>query len=310
MQSSSSSIQSARKQSTGRHAGMVTPPSTRTSDDFKKQHRRKSSKDQSLLERKVRRPSANHKMPGQSLSKGTTAGRPATSTTAAATAACKSVRTAKNEEPAWDMEAFPQFCMTCEKQFLHSQTTLLYCSDRCRLRDQPALSNITSSRFIYNDYMPATNLRTEGPDILPRYSPTPSYPAPHRPASSPNQALESLRSLATALPRVKDSSSPSVPRSRAGSGFWSHASFTAKATVKPGLEPSPPAYIVSQGHGPVFSVKNLGSKTDYFASYSGYMNSRKWDTLTDTNRPLPKKVATAGCGQRSRSIDLITPLGI
>ncbi|CCU81267.1 hypothetical protein BGHDH14_bghG004910000003001 [Blumeria hordei DH14] len=290
MQSSSSSIKSARKHSTGRHAGMATSPSPRISDGLKKQHRRKTSKDQSLSERKVRRPSANHKIHGHSLSKGTTTGRPATSTTAAATAACKSVSTAKNEEPEWDMEAFPQFW--------------------CRQRDQPALSNITSSRFIYNDYMPASNLRTEGPDILPRYSPTPPYPAPHRPASNSNQALESLRSLATALPRVKDSSSLSVPRSRAGSGFWSHASFTTKATVKPGLELSPPAYIVSQGHGSVFSTKNLASKTDYFASYSGYMSSRKLNTLTDTNRPLPKKVATAGCGQRSRSIDLITPLGI
>ncbi|XDG00849.1 hypothetical protein ABKA04_000464 [Annulohypoxylon sp. FPYF3050] len=43
------------------------------------------------------------------------------------------------EEERWfddERESFPQFCMTCEKQFTPQDEKFLYCSEACRERDQ------------------------------------------------------------------------------------------------------------------------------------------------------------------------------
>ncbi|KAF7550787.1 hypothetical protein G7Z17_g5453 [Cylindrodendrum hubeiense] len=44
-----------------------------------------------------------------------------------------------------ERESFPQFCMTCEKQFIPHDDMGLYCSDSCRRIDQTSTSQPASS---------------------------------------------------------------------------------------------------------------------------------------------------------------------
>ncbi|KAG4431977.1 hypothetical protein IFR05_012550 [Cadophora sp. M221] len=144
--------------------------------------------------------------------------------------------------------------MTCEKQFLPANNTFLYCSEACRVHDQapsqPVRSNSYSSSPPLTPYTrqfssyPSTTTYEDGPDIIPRFSPTQSRPRsyfnsdPYPQAqstyqastteystspqtqtqtqytpSSSSTALASLRELATALPKTSKSSRSRDPES-------------------------------------------------------------------------------------------------
>ncbi|KAH8791173.1 hypothetical protein BGZ57DRAFT_752763, partial [Hyaloscypha finlandica] len=208
-------------------------------------------------------------------------------------------------------ESFPQYCMTCEKQFLPANNTYLYCSEPCRLHDQapPQPLRMNSYPASYTPSSPpltpytrqytsgsaaATPSHEEGPDIIPRFSPTQSrprsyfnsdpypqsYQAPAYSASPPqayansgsSTALASLRELATALPRTSSSrrEPESPPKSsassinRTGSGVWNYIPFAGSKAATPTPSATPGnsytngshTYTTSQSYGGGYYATN------------------------------------------------------
>lgn len=208
-------------------------------------------------------------------------------------------------------ESFPQYCMTCEKQFLPANNTYLYCSEGCRLHDQapPQPLRMNSYPASYTPSSPpltpytrqytsgsaaVTPSHEEGPDIIPRFSPTQSrprsyfnsdpypqsYQAPAYSASPPqayansgsSTALASLRELATALPRTGSSrrEPESPPKSsassinRTGSGVWNYIPFAGSKAATPTPSATPGnsytngshTYTTSQSYGGGYYATN------------------------------------------------------
>ncbi|KAK0121723.1 hypothetical protein ONS95_010009 [Cadophora gregata] len=188
--------------------------------------------------------------------------------------------------------------MTCEKQFLPANNTFLYCSEACRVHDQapsqPVRSHSYSSSPPLTPYTrqfssyPSTTTYEDGPDIIPRFSPTQSRPRSYfnsdpypqaqsyQPTSteystSPQQtqyhhsssstALASLRELATALPKISKSSRNRDPESppksnassitRTGSGVWDYIPFASSSkTASPTPNATPGnSYTNTNGGG-------------------------------------------------------------
>ncbi|KUI60773.1 hypothetical protein VP1G_07972 [Cytospora mali] len=74
-----------------------------------------------------------------------------------------------------ERESFPQFCMTCEKQFVPQDEKFLYCSEACRATDQhnAPLSSTTPRSHSHSDrsghYYPFYAAGDPEPrDIIPR----------------------------------------------------------------------------------------------------------------------------------------------
>ncbi|ESZ97158.1 hypothetical protein SBOR_2414 [Sclerotinia borealis F-4128] len=238
-------------------------------------------------------------------------------------------------------ESFPQFCMTCEKQFTPANNTFLYCSDQCRLHDHaptytsrsnlyatapnsPPLTPFMSSGTLYSPEEPR--------DIVPRFSPTQSrprsyfnsspyptdfstsyqtasasLPASHFYTSSQadthsSSALQSLRGLATALPRIhhpqEPESPPTTALARTSSQVWNYMPFTSKTTTPTPLSTPGNSYSNS---GTSYSARR--SREDLYSFGNGqiYISSGGMD------RPLPPRSGPGGYAHRPRSIDLVTP---
>lgn len=239
-------------------------------------------------------------------------------------------------------ESFPQFCMTCEKQFTPANNTFLYCSEDCRLHDQAPTYTSRSNPYATAPSSPpltpfmssaALHFPEEPRDIVPRLSPTQSRPrsyfnsspyptdfssAYHAPSASlpashfynPSQAdthsssaLESLRELATALPRLQPQepeSPPTTTLSRTSSQVWNYMPFTSRTTT-----PTPLATPGNSYSNSGTSYPARRSREDLYASGNG-------QTFTSTggmgmDRPLPPRSGPGGYGHRPRSIDLVTP---
>jgi len=243
------------------------PLSPRTHSEKKHHSRRKSGKDYVVSEKKSTRPAVSRRTTPQHITK------------VAPIWNGRSSHRDRDDDAYGGRdsgESFPQFCMTCEKQFLPANNTFLYCSEACRVHDQapsqPIRSNSYSSSPPLTPYTrqfssyPSTTTYEDGPDIIPRFSPTQSrprsyfnsdpypqiqstYQAPsteystsaqqtqYTPSSS-STALASLRELATALPKTSSRSSrnrdpESPPKStassitRTGSGVWDYIPFTS-----------------------------------------------------------------------------------
>ncbi|CZS99528.1 uncharacterized protein RAG0_07896 [Rhynchosporium agropyri] len=248
-------------------------PRTHTNSEKKHHSRRKSGKDYVVCEKKATRPTPlSRRNTPQHTTRLVSAGR--------------SSHRDRDEDVYGGRdsgESFPQFCMTCEKQFLPASTTL-YCSEACRAHDQassqPIRNNSYSSSPPLSPYTnqfayPSTATYEDGPDIIPRFSPTQSrprsyfnsdpYPQIYQPSAntystSPktgcndhgsSTALASLRELATALPKSSKSGRhsrhdpASPPKStassitRTGSGVWDYMPFTSssKTTHTPSVTP-------------------------------------------------------------------------
>ncbi|KAL2064377.1 hypothetical protein VTL71DRAFT_4871 [Oculimacula yallundae] len=241
-------------------------PRTHTNSEKKHHSRRKSGKDYVVSEKKSTRPAP--------LSRRTTPQHTARLATGRNSHRDRDEDVYAGRDSG---ESFPQFCMTCEKQFLPANNTFLYCSEACRAHDQapsqPIRSNSYSSSPPLTPYAnqfsyPSTTTYEDGPDIIPRFSPTQSrprsyfnsdpYPQSYQPSttyssspqtqyntSSSSTALASLRELATALPKSSKSSSrshknrsndpESPPKSnassitRTGSGVWDYIPFTSSS---------------------------------------------------------------------------------
>ncbi|KAI1502277.1 hypothetical protein F5X99DRAFT_163925 [Biscogniauxia marginata] len=202
------------------------------------------------------------------------------------------------EEERWwedERESFPQFCMTCEKQFVPQDEKILYCSEACRKHDQ-SVSVITSSSssrpsatghdsFSYGGNFPFYSAGNPEPrDIIPRASPSrPSstYFSPPTTPTSANytSAVSALRSLSIRPP------SPPSPTS-ANATIWP---FTRSAAASPSTS---------------YTKTNLYSSTydgGYAASGYGYASAGM-----TSDRPLPSRRPDAY--SRPKSIELVTPV--
>ncbi|OAA78129.1 hypothetical protein LEL_04952 [Akanthomyces lecanii RCEF 1005] len=190
----------------------------------------------------------------------------------------RSSRTPRYESSSED-ESFPQFCMSCEKQFLPASDNFLYCSESCRRSDQSSHSASYSSYSGANDYSLARRQSyygsdSEPKDIIPQASPSrpgsmllatspPATPGTYY-GSKPESALSALRSLTAIHPP-----SPPSPTSSAG-GFWLFGKSTATSPSSSYARP----YMMETSH-----------------TYHG-----------STDRPLPSR------SSRPKSTELVTPI--
>lgn len=235
----------------------------------------------------------------------------------------------------------------------NSLLTLTFCS--CRLHDQAPSHPIRSNSYSssppltpytgqYSSYHSNTTTYEDGPDIIPRFSPTQSRPrsyfnsdpypqhsqsyqvtstysnSPPQTSYTPSgssTALDSLRSLAVALPKTSRRDPESPPKSgassitRTGSGVWDYIPFTSgskTATPTPNATPGNSytngnGYVVSQSYGGGYAGR---SKEDFYGAakiQGAYGNTGGMGM----DRPLPPRTGPSGYGHRPKSIDLVTP---
>ncbi|KAI1819118.1 hypothetical protein F4861DRAFT_168238 [Xylaria intraflava] len=190
-----------------------------------------------------------------------------------------------------ERESFPQFCMTCEKQFVAQDERFLYCSEACRKNDQTA--TVSSPFLAFEDYghyhSDSTPLyaweSSETRDIIPRASPSRPSPNNFPPSASPGNpqytsAITALRSLNLHPP------SPPSPLSTNG-GIWP---FTRSAAASPSSSYTKPDVHPSTYDG------------GYVASAYNHTDS----SMTASDRPLPSRNPPAY--SRPKSIALVTPM--
>ncbi|KAI0879560.1 hypothetical protein GGS24DRAFT_2488 [Hypoxylon argillaceum] len=194
------------------------------------------------------------------------------------------------EEEQWsgdERESFPQYCMTCEKQFIAQDERFLYCSEACRKHDQTATTS-HSSFTNYSDYikgaLPVYYDNPEPRDIIPRASPSrPSsnyFSPPTTPTSSQyTSAVSALRSLSRRPP------SPPSPVSL-NATIWP---FTRSAAASPSS---------SYTHANVYP-------STYDGGYHASTYSHTGTGIMTSDRPLPTRNPPAY--SRPNSIELVTP---
>ncbi|KAK3494520.1 uncharacterized protein B0T23DRAFT_110481 [Neurospora hispaniola] len=198
------------------------------------------------------------------------------------------------EEERWfeeERESFPQFCMSCEKQFIPDHDQSLYCSKDCRLSDQEGFgaSSSSSRSWIGSNaptYYPFYSASSEPRDIIPRASP-----------SRPNSTYVSP---------------PTTPGTGQSSAI--NALKSSLYGSRPASPPSPPP--VGNYHANVWPFSNRSSaaspnnsysnqQSGFFSStYEGHYYGGAGDAFND--RPLPSR--RPGIYSRPKSIELVTPL--
>ncbi|KAI9047953.1 hypothetical protein LZ554_007755 [Drepanopeziza brunnea f. sp. 'monogermtubi'] len=332
------------------YAAATSPPlSPRTYTEKKHSSRRRSGKDVVVIvsEKKALRPAA--------VTRKTAAVHPIR---VGGNSSSRSQKELLHEDEGRDSgESFLQFCMTCEKQFLPADNLVLYCSDSCRVHDQ-ASSN-QNSYYPSSSSPPLTpfarhfsSSHDDGPDIIPPFSPTPSrprfysnsdsysesqsyeYSASPPPSESQSThstssiALDSLRTLATALPRSPPShpnsrSHPSSPPrsaassasslARSSSGVWDYIPFTGSKITMPTPSVTPGnSYSHMSAAGTSSSCGR--SREDLYAYGKSQMGGGGGGGGYGStggmgmDRPLPPRTGPSGYGHRPKSIDLVTPL--
>ncbi|KAK9423074.1 hypothetical protein SUNI508_04368 [Seiridium unicorne] len=198
-----------------------------------------------------------------------------------------------DEERGWEdeRESFPQYCMTCEKQFVPSGERHLYCSEACRKHDQMSSSAVSQyppsrSHDSYGNLPFYSAGNPEPRDIIPRASPSrPSstyFSPPTTPTSSQyTSAVSALRSLTIRPP------SPPSPTAT-GSSIWP---FTKTATTSPSTSYTKPSNFYSSTYDSGYGA----------SGYYGYTTSN-----VTSDRPLPSR--KPGGYSRPKSIELVTPM--
>ncbi|KAJ2892899.1 uncharacterized protein MKZ38_009221 [Zalerion maritima] len=201
-----------------------------------------------------------------------------------------------------DSATFPQFCMSCEKQFFPQDERILYCSENCRRSDQnaPTIPYASSSSSYYGAGSPAPvpnypyyAAEQPGPrDIVPRASPSrptsTHFASPPSPPELPHtyhhsSALSALRSLNL---NGRPPSPPSPGASGSG-GLWPFSSSGRSTTTSPSSS---------------YTRSNSGFFSSTYDAAYAYPNYP-----TGTDRPLPSRRPGAGYS-RPKSIELVTPM--
>ncbi|CAJ2509908.1 Uu.00g058080.m01.CDS01 [Anthostomella pinea] len=206
------------------------------------------------------------------------------------------------EERSWEdeRESFPQYCMTCEKQFIPQDEKFLYCSEECRKHDQHISARTTQSAVAaayahasmrspdgFSGTQPFYSAGNPEPrDIIPRASPSrPSsnyWSPPTTPTTSSHytSAISALRSLSIRPP------SPPSPVS-ANSSIWP---FARSAATSPSTSYTKQPDFYSSTYDGGYATSGYGYST-------GGMNS---------DRPLPTRKPNAYA--RPKSVELVTPM--
>ncbi|KAI0391338.1 hypothetical protein F5Y17DRAFT_16926 [Xylariaceae sp. FL0594] len=224
------------------------------------------------------------------------------------------------EQEQWsedERESFPQYCMTCEKQFIAQDERFLYCSEtyallplpwpaspfyllifrgRCRKHDPISTVSSYPSSATYSSYgnpsLPFFTVGNPEPrDIIPRASPSrPSSSNHFSPPSTPttNQytsAVSALRSLSGRRPP-----SPPSPSSMNTSSIWP---FARSAATSPSSSYTTPSNVYPSTYDGGYTTSAYGHTTS-----SSYMMT--------SDRPLPTRNPPAYA--RPKSIELVTPM--
>ncbi|KAI0195017.1 hypothetical protein F4808DRAFT_331020 [Astrocystis sublimbata] len=190
-----------------------------------------------------------------------------------------------------ERESFPQYCMSCEKQFIAQDERCLYCSEACRRHDQTATTSSHAAAGSYLNYtgsLPyhSSSSNPEPRDIIPRASPSrPSsnyFSPPTTPTSSQyTSAVSALRSLNRRPP------SPPSPVSMNAS-IWP---FARSAATSPSS-----SYTHSASIYP----------STYDGGYHTSVYGHAGHGVMTADRPLPSRNPPAY--SRPKSIELVTPL--
>ncbi|PTD10275.1 hypothetical protein FCULG_00008637 [Fusarium culmorum] len=200
----------------------------------------------------------------------------------------------REQKESWEdeRESFPQFCMTCEKQFIPHDDMFLYCSDNCRSVDQTASPQPASSvnHYASTNYPFYSAGHPEPKDIIPRASPSrpssillgspPTTPGTGAPTYQHTSAISALRSL-NVRPRV-------LRRLQA-------APVTCGPLVAV-LRPAPTTRTAG--------LLRLTFHRRYYGAGGGAYNYEV--TSGGMDRPLPSRHPSTY--SRPKSIELVTPL--
>ncbi|CAK7197632.1 hypothetical protein SEUCBS139899_000280 [Sporothrix eucalyptigena] len=205
-----------------------------------------------------------------------------------------------------ERESFPQFCMTCEKQFVAKDDRFLYCSEACRDYDQEHGASVSAQSF-KDTYSSSRTYYTEAHeprDIIPRASPsrpsstyfslppTPANMSSTMPATT-SSAMAALRSLS-----LRDASPPSPTLAPSSSGIWPFSSRSSAASPSTSYTQPSAVYASTYDHGHGY-YRSTGAPNyyTYGTGSSGYLAAE---------RPLPPR--RPGSYSRPKSIELVTPL--
>jgi hypothetical protein len=236
--------------------------------------------------------------------------------------------------------------------------------NRCRLHDltparaYPARTNsypsyspssppLTPYTRHFASYPSTTPAHEDGPDIVPRFSPTQSrprsffnsdpypqsYQIPSTISTSPpsnnvysnshsSTALASLRELATALPRTTTNASRRVPESpprssassigRTATEVWNYIPFTSSGSKTATPTPSATPGNSYSSHGTYSVSQSYGGRSredlySYGANHGTTVGGYGNTGGMGMDRPLPPRSGPGGYGHRPKSIDLVTP---
>ncbi|KFY36986.1 hypothetical protein V495_07472 [Pseudogymnoascus sp. VKM F-4514 (FW-929)] len=189
----------------------------------------------------------------------------------------RAARAAEDDQFAYEGgdESFLDFCTYCDSQLPATpHQNNLYCSERCRQLDHPLSTS--------NTFYPSS------PPPSPYLAPTHYHTLhPSSPVAKPSQGRDIIPRLSPTL------SSPSLyTPPTALASLRSISSGIARRAERD--HPSPPE-SEEDSDGVVWAYKGKGSK-----GYFGVVSS------PGQERPLPSR---GGYGGRTRSVDLITPVG-
>ncbi|PHH64670.1 hypothetical protein CDD81_4111 [Ophiocordyceps australis] len=207
-----------------------------------------------------------------------------------------------------ERESFPQFCMTCEKQFMPHDDKFLYCSETCRRIDQSSTPRNAASTQLRTSISGGYALHQaaflpEPRDIVPQATPSrptsmhlsnspPASPGSHYHHGHYSSAISALRSL---------NLGPSSPPSPTGSGIWPFC--RSLAATSPGNSFSRPYLSSSSSSTAALDQHNKRHSSIY--SYNNYTYSHD-PGYAVLDRPLPSRHPSAY--SRPKSIELVTPV--
>ncbi|CAK7230588.1 hypothetical protein SCUCBS95973_007626 [Sporothrix curviconia] len=257
---------------------------------------------------------AKHKSSKQGSSSSSSR-RPGASSSQSASKSSKSGSSSRDadrprDEDYWyddERESFPQFCMTCEKQFVAKDDRFLYCSEACRDYDQEHGASVSAQSYkeTYSSSRDYFSSQSREPrDIIPRASPsrpnstyfslppTPNNMSSTMPATT-SSAMAALRSLS-----LRDASPPSPTLAPSSSGIWPFSSRSSAASPSTSYTQPSAVYASTYDHGHGY-YRSTGASNYYAygAGSSGYLAAE---------RPLPPR--RPGSYSRPKSIELVTPL--
>ncbi|KAK1586060.1 uncharacterized protein LY79DRAFT_580691 [Colletotrichum navitas] len=209
----------------------------------------------------------------------------------------KSPRDRERElQDSWDdqRESFPQFCMTCEKQFVPQDANFLYCSEACRKHDQQSASTGRSHSHAHMGNYPFYAIGNPEPrDIVPRASPSRPNSMHFSPPTTPGTATSAGGQYSSAVSALRSLSirPPSPPSpSTSHPSLWP---FTKSTTNSPGTS------------------YNRGTNSFFPATYDGgyAANAHAYNySSSGMDRPLPTRRPTGPGYSRPKSIELVTPM--